>query len=98
MDNLNLEYVYDKKFENMSNKRNLRFDFFIEDNKIAIEYDGIQHYEPRFGDDGTEFKKTKKRDNIKNKYCEENGIDLLRIPYYEKNIEDKIKKFLHEII
>ena len=31
------------------------------------------------------LEKTKNSDQIKNKYCIDNGIELLRIPYYEKN-------------
>lgn len=70
----------------------LKFDFAIfNDNKLLflIEYDGEQHYNSKSFLGGIdEFKKVKLRDNIKNKYCEDNKIGLLRIPYWEhKNIE-----------
>lgn len=62
--------------------RPLPFDFGIyADGKLIalIEYDGIQHYYPKFGD--KQFKNTQRNDNIKNIYCEENKIPLIRIKY-----------------
>lgn len=47
----------------------------------------------KFGFDDKEFKLTQIRDKIKNKFCEENNINLLRIPYWEL---DNIKKVLDE--
>jgi hypothetical protein len=49
---------------------------------MAIECDGIQHFEPikHFG--GVEqFKIRQKHDKIKNTYCLLNNIQLIRIPY-----------------
>ena len=64
------------------------FDFaiFDDDNNLIklIEFDGEQHFEPveHFG--GVEkFLIQKERDERKNKYCEENNIPLLRIPYWD---------------
>ncbi|CEO32973.1 hypothetical protein [Paraclostridium sordellii] len=75
----------------------LPFDFALfKDNELLmlIEIDGEQHFKPiNFnGIDNNRanelFNKTKKRDEIKNKYCEKNNIKLLRIPYFEfENIE-----------
>ena len=68
-----------------------RFDAFIEELNLAIEYDGEHHFIPiDFGNEGEEiayekFKRIQYRDSFKNKYCEENGINLLRIPYTEKD-------------
>ena len=62
---------------------------------LIIEYDGEQHYKPmRYHDDEdrniSDFKIRQQRDEIKNKYCEENNIELLRIPYWEKQNIDSI--------
>ena len=75
-----------------------RFDFgIIENNQLSylIEYDGEQHFKERVQQNGwnTEenFNKTVKRDLIKNNYCLQNNIPLIRIPYTHKNkitIED----------
>ena len=57
----------------------LPFDFFIYDYNVAIEYDGRQHFEPIYGND--EFINRKKIDKIKDDYCINNNIKLIRIPY-----------------
>jgi hypothetical protein len=48
-----------------------------------IEFDGIQHYDSarQFGKDKETFEKIKRRDSLKNKWCEEKRIPLIRIPY-----------------
>jgi len=63
--------------------------------RVILEYDGKQHFEPvRFGDISQEraeevFILTQYHDKIKNDYCIENNIPLLRIPYWERlNIEE----------
>lgn len=78
----------------------LRFDFgIIRDNKLSylIEYDGEQHFSKNIQTTGwntkENFEKIQKRDAIKNKYCQEHNIPLIRIPYTHKEnikIEDLI--------
>ena len=94
-----LGFSYKREYHININKNNvsyIRFDIFIPSLNVAIEYDGEQHFKPikHFG--GEEgFNKTKERDMVKNNYCKENNIKLLRIPYYEKNnIPKIIKEFL----
>lgn len=53
-----------------------------------------------FGGNNGQYKliETRKRDNIKNKYCEENNIKLIRIPYTEfDNIENILNKELKKL-
>lgn len=58
-----------------------KFDFFV-NGKYLIEYDGIQHFDSRFGWNSDEnFKKIQFRDEYKTQWCKENNIPLLRIPY-----------------
>ncbi len=59
-----------------------RIDICIEKYKIAIEYDGQQHFYPidHFGGE-SEFKKRVKYDALKERLCEENGFKLFRIKY-----------------
>lgn len=76
----------------------LRFDFYIPELNMAIEYDGQQHYKPieKFGGEKA-FEKTKFRDVIKNNYCKDNNINLLRIPYWDyNNIEKILNDYLKE--
>ena len=61
---------------------------------MIIEFDGKQHYEPieHFG--GVEaYERLKLNDKIKNDYCEENFIDLIRIRYDQI---DRIYDILNE--
>lgn len=70
-----------------------RFDFYLPDYNLFIEYDGQQHFNARFyigkcksEDDGMRlFERAQLRDSIKNKYCADNNINILRIPYWESN-------------
>lgn len=43
-----------------------------------------------------ELLKTKFRDNIKNEYCKINNINLIRISYKDKNIEEILKERLKD--
>lgn len=105
LDHKRLSYQRQKKFwgcKSSSTYRNylLPFDFHVilANTTLLIEYDGIQHYEPveHFG--GTAgFKRTKENDTIKTSYCEEQGIMLLRIPYWDfDNIEEILNETLEE--
>jgi hypothetical protein len=83
----NIYFIKEHAFSSCKNKRELPFDFYIPSLNTCIEYDGILHYEDKFGNE-EEFKKGKKRDKIKTKYCKDNGIYLIRIPYWDyKNID-----------
>jgi len=83
-----VKYERQKRFiDCKSNNRKKRcvslpFDFYIPSYKTCVEFDGIQHFQPiqSFGGEDT-FKSQKKRDKIKNQYCEKNNIKLIRIPY-----------------
>ena len=89
-----IEYVFQKPFKDCCDINPLPFDFYLPHYNCCIEYDHKQHYEPieYFGGE-EKFKIQQKHDNIKNEYCKENGITLLRIPYY-KNIEEELNNFL----
>ena len=81
-----------------------RFDFYLPTYNLFIEYDGEQHFKPTRYYTQTEeemmdaFRKTQEHDSIKNQYCKDNGINLLRIPYWEKeNIETIINNHLQRL-
>lgn len=90
----NIKYISQKKFDDCKDKKPLPFDFYLPDNIMCIEYDGEQHIRPIDYFGGTEsYERTVKHDNIKNEYCKNNGISLLRIPY-TKNVEEELDNFL----
>ena len=85
-----------KSFVGCRNINPLFFDFYLPKYNMCIEYDGIQHFKSieRFGG-VSEFDNCRIRDNIKNNYCKDNNIKLLRIKYDEHIIEKlKMKIFL----
>lgn len=93
LDKININYTKEKRFHDCKNKRMLPFDFYLYNHNIAIEYDGIQHFKPSFNE--KEFRNIKINDEIKNKYCEEKNINLIRIPYWDfENIETILKRAL----
>lgn len=79
------QYIF-KDCYNPKTGKNLRFDFYLPDYNCCIEYDGKQHFEDTSGwFNNYSFKELQKRDNIKNQYCENNHIKLIRIPYTDYN-------------
>lgn len=81
-------------FPDCRDKQPLPFDFYLEEYNLCIEYDGEQHFYPKFGIDN--FVMTKLHDAMKNQYCKWNNIDLLRIPYWDRdNIEQILIDYLH---
>ena len=91
-----IKYDYQKYFKGCKYKRNLKFDFYLPDYNICIEYDGKQHFIiNEFFDKKDDFENRLKRDQIKNEYCINNNIKLIRIKYNE-NIQKKLN-FLTDI-
>lgn len=100
-----IDYFQEYKFDSCKNQKHLPFDFYIPKLNLCIEYNGEQHYRPvRFG--GMSIKKSKERfssqknrDRIKKKYCYENNLSLLIIPYWEKdNIETMLSFEINKIL
>ena len=98
LDNMSIKYKHHHHFEDCKYINTLEFDFYIPSMNICIEFDGEQHFRPvAFGNMTDEqakqqFEINKKRDEIKNTYCEQNKIKLIRIPYWDF---DKIEKILN---
>jgi len=94
LDDKNIDYLKQYRFNDCINKRPLPFDFYLPNNNVLIEYDGRQHYKPIDffgGEKGLKYRR--QNDAIKNKYCKDNNIKLIRIKYNE-NIEDKLTEIL----
>lgn len=87
----NILYSTQHKFDDCKNIFPLPFDFYLPNYNMCIEYDGEQHYRPIEYFGGQEkFIITQQNDNIKTRYCQNNNIKLLRIPYWEFNNINKI--------
>lgn len=78
-----------KTFYDCIDKRCLPFDIYLDDFNVLIEYQGEQHYKPvKYSSETIEdaivkFEYTNRHDNIKRKYCKDNKIPLIEIPYWE---------------
>lgn len=100
--NSNIFFIYQKKFDNLKNKNKnkLSYDFFLPNHNKLIEYNGMQHYIPikYFGGERT-LKMQKNHDKLKREYAQNNGYELLEIPYTQfNNIEKILSDNLDEII
>lgn len=96
----NIFYRKEYRIDDCRNINPLPFDYAVLNHKSElrglIEVDGQQHFKPVpiFGGE-EKFLEQQKRDKIKNDYCKENKINLLRIPYFEvKNIEKILREHL----
>lgn len=58
-----------------------RYDFYLPNYNILIEYDGKQHFDKPKSGWGKEFESILQRDKEKNKLAFENNFILIRIPY-----------------
>jgi len=92
-----IKYIYNKSLKDCISSSKLRFDFYLPDFNVCIEFDGIQHFQPVAPFGGMEeFEKLKIRDEIKNKWCEVNNIKLVRFNYLQNKdyIEQELKLIL----
>jgi hypothetical protein len=92
----------EKKFQDCTNQgderacKPLRFDFYLPEQNTLIEYDGEPHFVKR-GKYGEKFENRQQNDKIKNQFCKDNNIKLIRIHYKtpESEFEPKLKEALN---
>ena len=90
-----IDFIAQKPFTWMRYIKPMRLDFYLPEYNVAIECQGGQHFEPvEFfgGKDG--YKKTCRRDDLKNKLCKEHGIKIL----YFADDEDYIEGYRYDVI
>ena len=78
--------------------RNLELDCYNDDLKLAVEYQGQQHYKytPHFHRNKEAFDNQRYRDDMKRRMCMENGVKLLEVPYTVK--PDKIEGYIKQML
>lgn len=73
-------------------------DFYLPRYNLFIEYNGVQHYKytPKFHRSIYDFDMQVRRDDIVRRYCKDNNITLLEIPYTmnEEQIYEYLCKYL----
>lgn len=106
LQNLNIDYIEQYKIpvinQVFTNRKELEIDFYIPKLKLAIEYNGIQHYIPQehFGG-ALKFEEYQQpRDQYIQDFCKKYGIQLLTIPYkysdYE-SVSNYIKEYVNNL-
>ncbi len=79
-----IKFVLQKRFKDCKNINTLPFDFYLPEQNTCIEYDGEQHFraiEYFGGEEGLE--RRKKNDKIKNDFCSNKKMQLIRIPFFK---------------
>lgn len=101
-DSHDIEYVREKTFKTCINSKgnNLRFDFYLEQFNLLIEYQGHHHLKPinKYHRAKLVHEKTVVHDAIKEKWAFDNQINLIKIFYedYEK-VDDILDDLFEEI-
>ncbi|MDP1609398.1 MAG: hypothetical protein Q8L98_08835 [Chlamydiales bacterium] len=91
----NLKFEREKTFSSLKSakagNKSLRFDFYIQEFKTLIEFDGLQHFKPiaKWGGEKT-YKALKENDELKNEWAAQEGFKLVRIKYTEEEVIEKI--------
>ena len=94
LDRLGIDYIYQHSFKNCFFKNKLKFDFYIPKLNTCVEYDGEQHFKTiEFYGVISNFIKQKERDLVKERYCSDYNIKLIRISY-----KDDLKNKLLECL
>lgn len=102
LNELGINFDYEYKFDDLRDHTYLYFDFYLFDYNMCIEFDGEQHFNDHYfktinPEDDESFETLKKHDQMKDDYCKNKGIELLRIPYWKQNhireiIDEKLKE------
>lgn len=97
LDYNNIQYIKEKTFKDCLSLKNnrLRFDFYLPNQNILIEFQGPHHYKPV--NKGRRAKRVHKttvlHDKIKRNFCKKNDIKLLEI----KQIKNIYETLLEEL-
>ena len=87
----NILFKRQHSFQKCRDKNALPFDFYIPEYNTTIEYQGEQHYKiiqrgsMTREDAISNLEIIQKHDEIKRKFCIENNLNHIEIPYWENN-------------
>lgn len=98
-----ISFIIQKRFKECKDQNILPFDFYLPDYNLCIEFQGQQHYDPKLFIDRYKskekglyaYKKQKYHDTLKEIFCKNRKIRLLKIKYND-NINVKLKGALYE--
>lgn len=92
-------YIREFKYSECKSEKGwpLRFDFYLEEYNLLIEYQGHHHFKPinKYRRAKITHEKTVVNDNIKKEFIKKNNINLLEIHYKDyDNIESILENYL----
>jgi protein-arginine kinase activator protein McsA len=97
------EVIYDYKHPDLRFKKSNRpmeIDIWISEKKLAIEYQGEQHFmehwSTKYSNRGPQLKNNQGRDEEKRIACKANGIRLIEIDYTWDQEKDSVEKLLEQ--
>lgn len=103
LDANDIQYISQHSFRECKDKRVLPFDFYLPEYNLCIEFQGKQHYKEGFIffehlcknklKAKEKFEILQKHDQIKENFCKNNKIVLLKIKY-DDNINKKLEEYL----
>jgi hypothetical protein len=90
----NIDYQCEYSFTDCNSNKGfpLRFDFYLPEYNSCIEYDGLQHFQQVRNDTQEDFLYRQSNDKIKDEFCKNNNIKLIRINYKQ---QDQIYQILN---
>ena len=93
----NIEYITEETFEGLYGVGNgkLKADIYIPSMKVWLEFDGHFHFRINNRSKKEDLLRQILNDQIKNTYCKNEGIRLIRIPYWQ---EKRIPEFLEFLV
>lgn len=103
LESLNIGYETEKMFDDLFNpegNQHLYFDFYFSEYNTILEYDGELHFiaYKHFGGEA-KLNQIKACDKLKDNYCKNHGIRLIRLNYKmnEMEIIQAIKSIIHPV-
>ena len=99
LNKLNIPFLQETTYEGLVYKNPLKFDFDIELNeghRLIIEFDGILHFKTNNLITEDQLEKSKIRDAIKNKFCEDSSHLHLHRINYKQDVEKELMKILNQ--
>ena len=98
LDNHNVIYESQKRFNGLKDKTYLSYDFYLPKQKVLIEYQGKQHFIPMDFFGGEEKLQIQQyHDKLKRDYALNKGYTLLE-PTYKLDTQEKVNKYLDKYL
>jgi len=99
----NFEFEMEKTFDGCRSPKNrpLRFDFYLPESNVCIEFHGQHHYKPvnKYRKAALSHQSTVIHDKIKRDWLFKNGIFLIEIPHWNIEIfEDPLLIYLNKLL